>query len=697
MIHTEGPDGKMGDFEVKYVLGVDPLQNYMVEFERDENHADNELSRVQVLRIAWDTRKKEWFYLPPPDVDDKLAPDDDLHWTGVAQRWNNMCADCHSTNVHKNFDVKSLQYHTTFSEIDVSCEACHGPGSTHVQLAKSNSLFWDRNLGKGLTANMKVASAESQIQVCAECHARRQVLADNYNPGDNYWDHYGTELLSRLTYHPDGQVEDEVFEHGSYLQSKMYHKNIRCTDCHEPHTAKLKHEGNKLCTSCHQHPAGKYDTPLHHHHKEGTKGASCVECHMPQTTYMEVHARRDHSLRVPRPDLSVALGTPNACTSCHLEQDKLKEQVTAAGEQTKVANLKQYLNFIQAARAGDKTIGAELKRLDTWSAEAIEKWTGKKPDKPGDDPHFAFALAAAREGRPESEDMLAKVVGNRQHPPIVRATALAEWGAYNSPEMLDASERALEDPDPQVRTSAAGNLAGLRSDRRAKLLVPLLEDPDFIVRRTVARALADTMEDLPGKAQNLLRLNLLAWTEGIMTSNDRGGAHLAVGSLYEQLGDGESAEAAYRTALRVEPNLVGPRANLAALLESRLQSPPELSADQRSQMIGEITRLRTEDFELLARDARLAPNNASVQYRYGLALYLQDDIPAALAALAKAVAAEPNVPDFRMAYGLLLQKETRYQEAIAQMEAILELRPGDQGAQQILAQLRQQAAGPKRP
>jgi HEAT repeat protein len=704
MIHTEGPDGKMGDFEVKYVLGVDPLQNYMVEFDRGADLKPNELGRVQVLRIAWDTRKKRWFYLPPPDVDDKLAPDDDLYWTNIAQRWNNMCSDCHSTNVQRNFDPQTLKYHTSFSEIDVSCEACHGPGSTHVKLAKAKSLFWDRNLGYGLTAKLKVASAEPQIQVCAECHARRQVVAGDYDPGDNYWDHFDTELLSRLTYHTDGQIEDEDFEHGSFLQSKMYHKNIRCTDCHDPHTAKLQHEGNKLCTSCHQHPAGKYDTPLHHHHQAGTNGASCVECHMPQTTYMEVHARRDHSIRVPRPDLSVQLGTPNACTACHLDQAKLKAEVagsesehaSASENATKVSRLKQYLNFIQAARAGDKTIGAELKRLDQWSADAIEKWYGHPPKEVSDDPHFAFALAAARDGKPEAEKLLAQVVGNRLNAAIVRATALTEWGAFDSRAMLASSEKALADPNPQVRAAAVNNLARLPQEERAKLLAPLLADEAFLVRRTAARALADCAQLLSGKQRNQLQLTLLAWTEGVLVNNDRGGAHLAVGSLYEQLRDGQRAEAAYRTALRVEPNLIGPRANLAALLEQKLQQP-ELSAAERSNIASEITQLRNADFELLARDARLAPNNASVQYRYGLALYLRDDIPGALAALATAVKSEPNVPDFRMAYGLLLQKEGRDQEAIDQMEAILELRPRDPGAAQILAELRRQVAEPKQP
>ena len=323
-VHTEGPDGAMTDFEIKWVFGVDPLQQYMVEFDRPADMPEHEIARVQVLRICWDTKRKEWFYLHPPDVRERLAPDDDLHWTGVAQRWNNMCADCHSTNLQKNYDVATNTYHTTFSEIDVSCETCHGPGSVHVELANAKSLFWDRKRGFGL-ARLK-DSAETLIQTCAPCHSRRSHVYPGFPPGGNYYDYYNNELLQRTTYHADGQILDEVYEYASFIQSKMYHKGIRCTDCHDPHKAKPKYTGNALCTSCHQHPAGKYDTPAHHFHQPDSTGAACVECHMPQTTYMEVHPRRDHSLRNPRPDLSVQLGTPNACTRCHLDKDVDKKR-----------------------------------------------------------------------------------------------------------------------------------------------------------------------------------------------------------------------------------------------------------------------------------------------------------------------------------------------------------------------------------
>ena len=311
-----GPDGTLADFEVKYVFGVTPLQQYMVEFDRPADMPADEISRVQVLRETWDTKRKKWFYQNPPDVLEGLEPDDELHWTGVTQRWNTSCAECHSTNLQKNFDLASRTYHTTFSEIDVSCETCHGPGSLHVQLAKSPSLFWDRQRGYALP-KLKGESNLAEIEACAPCHSFRSPIHGGYAAGARLHDFYATEVLRDQLYHPDGQILGEVYEYGSFTQSKMFHKNVRCSDCHDPHSLRLKHEGNQLCTSCHvAHPAGKYDSPAHHQHKVGSQGALCVECHMPATTYMDVDPRRDHSFRIPRPDLSIKVGTPNACVAC---------------------------------------------------------------------------------------------------------------------------------------------------------------------------------------------------------------------------------------------------------------------------------------------------------------------------------------------------------------------------------------------
>ncbi len=381
MVNTEGPDGQMHDYEVKYVFGVTPLQQYMVEMEpprfRDVALASEEpVGRLQVLRLSWDTVSERWFYLSPPDVNEKLEPDDPLHWTGITQCWNASCAECHSTNLEKNFDPLSRTYSTTFSEIDVSCEACHGPGSLHVKLANNKSLFWDRNQGYGLN-QLKSTSNIPQVETCAPCHSRRSITGGQY-VGCRYDEHYACQLLERQIYHDDGQIRDEDYVYGSFIQSKMFHKDIRCTDCHDPHSVKLKVNGNTLCTSCHtnQHPFAKYDTPDHHHHQPGLPGSFCVDCHMPATIYMDVDSRRDHSFRAPRPDLSVEYGTPNACTGCHLDPGKF---ATAREGRS----IRQYLDLIIARENGDSEVSTEIALVDQQMADAFAMWypANKAPER----------------------------------------------------------------------------------------------------------------------------------------------------------------------------------------------------------------------------------------------------------------------------------------------------------------------------
>ncbi|MEM6656252.1 MAG: multiheme c-type cytochrome, partial [Planctomycetota bacterium] len=192
MVNAEGPDGEMTDFEVKYTFGVEPLQQYMVEFPD---------GRVQVLRVSWDTVRQEWFEVTPPDVpNERILPGDPLHWTGIGQNWNTTCAECHSTNLQKNYDLESDTYHTTFSEIDVSCEECHGPASLHVELATAKSFFWDRRHGLGL-AKLRSADPTAQLEACAKCHSRRNAVHADFRPGTPLLDSFNPSLLHAGLYH----------------------------------------------------------------------------------------------------------------------------------------------------------------------------------------------------------------------------------------------------------------------------------------------------------------------------------------------------------------------------------------------------------------------------------------------------------------------------------------------------------------
>jgi tetratricopeptide (TPR) repeat protein len=657
MVHTEGDDGQLRDFEVKYVLGFEPLQQYMVEFDRAPGMPASEISRLQVLRISWDTRRKRWFYLRPPDVKDKLAPDDPLHWTGIAQRWQTMCADCHSTNLRQNYDAGTLRYHTTFSEIDVSCEACHGPGSLHVELANGKSLFWDRRYKYGL-AGLKGEDAEPQLQTCAPCHSRRGVLDAEFRAGESYCDHYQLELLQDETYFADGQIKDEVYEYGSFIQSRMYHKGIRCSDCHDPHSLELKHPGNETCTSCHQHSAGKYDVPAHHHHKPGTPGSMCVDCHMPERTYMDVDARRDHSLRVPRPDLSVQLGTPNACSGCHVA-----DRIESIDPQTR-ASLQLYQDWQQAAAAGHQAAADAIRATDQWCDEACEKWYGAERKKP---PQFSQPIVALRQAivsgadvEPAIRKMLRlAVMPEDQAPAIARASALGELAAAGAPSRATLATAAslLDEANehPIVRTAAIQLFLQAPPEAARKTLLPHIDDPSRLVRSEATRALvaSGAYRLLTPSEQTRVDLALREVRDALMVAADRAGSHMAWAMLCEGQGRYEEAIDAYETAIAVERGTAGPRSNLASLLE---QLAVQASGPQAMQWVTRVAELRAAELPLLRRDAGLLPNNAAIQYRLGLALYLAGEMQEAMQQLERAVELAPTVADFRQARDLLREK-----------------------------------------
>ncbi|MGH6623608.1 MAG: cytochrome c3 family protein, partial [Burkholderiaceae bacterium] len=368
-VRTDGPDGKLTDFEVKYTFGARPLQQYLIEFPD---------GRLQALSIAWDTRPaseggQRWFHLYG---NEKIDHRDELHWTRGQQNWNFMCADCHSVDLRKGYDAATNRFASTWKDLTVGCEACHGPGSTHVAWAagkdasvahkgltvtldQRRGVAWPIDPATGNARRSTDKKSDAEIEVCAQCHARRSQIAEGYHAGKAFLDHYRPALLTPPLYYADGQQRDEVFTWGSFLQSKMYAKGVTCSDCHEPHSLKLRAEGNAVCAQCHL--STKYDAPSHTHHAAGTAGSRCVDCHMPSTNYMVVDGRRDHGMRVPRPDLTLSTGSPNACNSCHRENDaRWADVALVKWLGRRPGGLQNYAEAFAALAKGSATANAEL-------------------------------------------------------------------------------------------------------------------------------------------------------------------------------------------------------------------------------------------------------------------------------------------------------------------------------------------------
>jgi len=418
-------------------------------------------------------------------------------------------------------------------------------------------------------------------------------------------------LLDERLYHADGQILDEVYVYGSFLQSKMYGAGVICTDCHDPHSLQLHADGNDVCARCHL-PA-IFDTPSHHHHEPDSAGAMCVECHAPERTYMIVDPRRDHSFRIPRPDLSVKMGTPNACIGCHAD---------ASAE---------------------------------WAAETVAEWLGpgRSPE-----PHYGEALHAGREGLPEAGVSLARLIEDSEAPGIARATALSLIPPYAGAGTLQTLSEALRDGDPLVRASAAQVFESIDPRQRLAPLLPLLDDPVLAVRMASVRALAAVPpEQITDGRRGRFQLVIDEYRQVQMAIAERPESHLNLGWLHAQLGQPEEAERAYRTALRLDPSFVPVLVNLSDLYRSQGRD--------------------REGEELLRRGLALAPDDGSIHHALGLLLVRQSRLSAALDELGKAVELSPGEPRYAYVYGVALNDTGRPDQALSVLSAAHKRHPGN--------------------
>ena len=577
VVAAQGADGRTQELAASHVFGIRPLQQVLLPQEG---------GRLQAFTIAWDTTRKTWFSL---HTDGPVPPGDNLHWSGRYQNWNLMCGECHTTAYRKGYDDEHDRYATTWAEPNVGCQACHGAGRAHAESAGRLAATGARAQRPVPTPNRALAGAHAQVDQCAACHARRTRLVEDAVAGAPLFDQFVPDNLRPGLYHADGQQLDEVFEYGSYRQSRMYQAGVACTDCHDPHRGHLRADGNALCTACHNPTPDRgrfpglqpkdYDAPAHHFHRGGGAGSQCVDCHMPSRNYMVVHPRRDHAIRIPRPDLSARTGAPDACTGCHAER------------------------------------GAE------WAAGAIERHHGKRTHPP----HYGERLAAARADTPGAAAGLAALAGDAALPAIVRASAIEQL-AQLDPGALPAA--ALRDPDPAVRTSAAAAFALRPAEERVAQLSPLLADPLRAVRITAARALADLPATaLAPELQDRQRAALAEFIAAQQAMADMPSAQLNLAGLALAQGDAPAAEQRLRRALQREPALDAARLGLATLLAqtrredeaervlrdglARAASPGELHL-ALGLLAGQRQRWEEAARELRAADA-LLPGHARVR------------------------------------------------------------------------------------
>ena len=622
---TDDRSGSQSPQKILRVIGVDPLRQFLVAGEG---------GRLQALELAYDPNRNQWF-----DVygNEDRHPGEWGHWTGRGMTWNTMCAACHNTRVRKNYDPATDTYHTAMAQMSVSCESCHGPMASHVQWEKKYSAKG------GKDPNPHPLSSAQMVDTCGSCHARRGDLTGDFKPGDSFFDHYMLDGVNASdTFYPDGQIHDEDYELSAFLGSKMHAAGVRCVDCHDPHSGKTLLIGNALCMRCHvgAFPKAPIIDPLKHtFHRPDSAGSQCINCHMPQTTYMQRHGRHDHGFTTPDPLLTLQLGIPNACNRCH------------------------------ADKSAD------------WANENASKWYGAKLDRPAR--HRAMTVAAARKGEDSACTGLLALLQDATQPPYWKAACvnlLAPWTARDDVRSALISE--LKATDPLERTSAV------------RALGALVEQPQ--VHSAFQKCVSDSARNVRISAANILQqsidpnlpigkefLRFLAFqsdqpTGQLQEANyfaSRGQADVAIQHL-RTAEQWDSGSASLRREIAMTYSALGKSEDAATELETACRLDPKSAEYPYLLGLAYAELGQTQKAIASLRSAvRIDPHHARAWYNLALALRNNGDTDGALGAFAAAEGADPRDPDIPYARAALLLQLNRPQEARQAAQRALQIQP----------------------
>ncbi|HEX5000961.1 MAG TPA: cytochrome c3 family protein [Bacteroidia bacterium] len=607
IINTQGEDGANHDYEVLYTFGFTPLQQYLVKFPD---------GKMQVPRTSWDTIQKKWYH---QYAGTKIPAHDWLHWTGNAQNWNTMCAACHSTNLLKGYDIKSDSYHTTYSEINVSCESCHGPGSKHVAYIKGDSYASGKKIAGSQLLLGKNSGQNEVLNTCALCHSRKTDISATIIPSQELLDNYIPQTPTNEFFFADGQMNGEVYNYTSFLESKMYRRGIKCTDCHNPHSGKLLANGNNMCAKC--HAPEKFDVPSHTFHQPGTAASECKSCHMYAKEYMGNDLRHDHSFRVPRSDLSAKYGTPNTCNSCHADKSA------------------------------------------KWAADAIVKNYGPKRAY-----HFSDDLIEGSKLDEKSFAHLQRLLNDTTVPGIIKATAAEYMGNLVSEETLEALLNNLNSTDAHVRYRSLRSLENFPVSSYKEHCYGKLSDPVRAVRIAAAGLYAGlSKEELAGVPAEPLAKALGELENYTLHQTDFAIGNSLAGDFYTKRKNYQQAEFFYQRAIKKDSLMNYARLNLSAVLSSLGKNDDALrvlneainidSGNERAYYNKALLQVETNDtkgaMNSFSKAVELRSENPRLYYNYGLLMQQLKEPDKAEKVLLEGITVDPLNGDLNYALALL--------------------------------------------
>ncbi len=669
-VNTRDKNGLNQDYEITYVFGVYPLQQYIIEFPG---------GYFQTLAYCWDSRPKEeggqrWFHIYDYE-NEYMEPGDILHWTGLNQNWNFMCVECHTTELKKNYDIETDTYNTTWKVIDVSCENCHGPASQHIAWARADqrgenpsnpdNLYWLVHSVKedsvqwifrdnGIAYRETPRKNQMQVELCARCHSRRRQIYDKFEVGHYLMDYYTPQLIDGdFLYHPDGQVKDEVYVYGSFLQSSMYKHDVTCTDCHDQHTLEHHTEGNGICAKCHNPET--FDTPSHHFHKMDSIGSSCVECHMSQTLIMQVDARADHSIRIPRPDISIKTGSTNACIKCHPEE----------GSQ--------------------------------WALDNMIEWYGTDFMTP----HYGEVIYEAVNRLPGTENKLYGLAFDTSQNIIARASALLHLQNFPSPIAQKAIEKGVTDDEILIRYGAIEAARPYNIQEIYNIIKPAISDSIRSIRITAGELISGhDISSFPESDKNNIKQAVGDFIYSLKLNGDRPLALSRIGIWFMQHQQYDSAEYYFNKALKDYPLADMVYVNLAELerikgnddkaieyIQKGLSENPD--REQLNHAMG-LYYIRKKDYNnalIYLKKASLNHTDPHYTYVYAIGLNSTGQTEKAVEILEECIHIHPYNTDLLYALATISWDQGSLEDARKYLGRIQKIRPWDESIGEYLKQL----------
>jgi predicted CXXCH cytochrome family protein len=522
--------GSPEKFTVDYTLGARRFQGYLSKLPD---------GRIYVLPVFWHQESKRW--LDYKEI--TPIPKDTAH--DLRQIWNVTCVNCHATNLARNYDQSTNTFATTWTEMGIGCEACHGPGRAHIDDPEHLNVF-----------SMKKVPPRQLFDACAYCHGNKNNVFFGFKPGDRYDDYAQPFLISQPIpandpqgeFWPDGRASRFNRPQSLTVAGCFRNGEATCTSCHRMHGAENNHslkvaidtpdgghsrDSDRLCTQCHAEYEGK-SAERHAHHAPESQGSRCINCHMADVNWRLLTRRLDHTFEPPVPEMTARFGEPNACTTCH--DDKPPE----------------------------------------WAAATMDAWYGNAGarQKVVD---VADVMYRAGSGDAAVLPALAQLAVTRRHGALIRASAaefagqlIAKAGAAGGVAADTATTNALigaaDDVDPWVRVAAIRALGGVREPRAVAALAAHLGDASRVARVSAAEALMTLgIATLDGAAGAALGRAQDEWAESLRTFNDDSQDQATLGWLEASRGQTDAALRDLAAAVKLDPANARPHVYLGVL------------------------------------------------------------------------------------------------------------------------------------